>query len=306
MRQSDLFTQGSLVKFTIGKWGARLKTRAIDYGIADTADVQKALSLGVVRLAPAEVFKELNSIEYKAKQDWERSTIRFALFEGTRFCPQAGLDALIDRLDGYAREYMAEAGRLADSYSEIRAEMLPVIEKALAEAAKTPEDAARAFSRIASEYPSAEEVRSKFSMSNYAFTLSTPDNPTTALLRKEAVNMSEVIDGMMKDLYEKVKTQLDRVLKQVSTGGKLQERTIEDVNAILLQLTELNFVGDETLTKQINALRGYLSRVDRTAVDVGFVKGLQQVGEELEKSMADATKEAEAKLTGLGRRKLAS
>jgi hypothetical protein len=152
------------------------------------------------------------------------------------------------------------------------------------------------------EYPSASAVRGKFKMKLPAPKVfkSSPN------LGDETEDVREVLNEMLEELYKELREQLTAIINQASKGGSLQERTIESMRGILDRVTDLNFVGDVTLTRQVDSIRRYLLNVNRKAVEEGFIDGLTKAREELSVSVEEATKEAEAKLTGLGRRKLSA
>ena len=191
-------------------------------------------------------------------------------------------------------------------YDTIRSEMLPVIEKALKDAAKNPLAAERAFVRIQGEYPSSEEVRSKFrlSWSMYAVQGASTASVKDAV-KEEGNNVKSIVEDMIVQLRQEAVEKVKQILRLTDKGGKLRKDTLESAMAMVDRLEALNVMGDGVLAQQISALRSSLTSVGEEVPGKEFSKGLKDIEQELTSSVEEAVKEAEKNLCGLGRRKLA-
>lgn len=303
---NDLFMKGSVVDLTTSLWRARIKVKAQDLGIPDSEEVAQALSLGQHRLAPADAFEEIMEPARKAARAIDYYSLPFGLIPGARFVPDGNMPALLTRLREYKSQFNVAVEAFIDSYDEIKGEQLPVIEQALIDAAKTPADAARAFDRVQSEYPDKHEVQAKFNLRWSVYSISTTKSRAAAdALAGETDEVKDVIREMVSQLRGEMTAKLSKILELANKGGKVNKRTLESCMELLDRIENLNILGDEVLAAQVAALRNYLTDVDRTKVDAGFITGLNDIQQTLETSIEDAIAAAESNLTGVGRRKMA-
>lgn len=308
---NDLFTQGTLIDFSIHLWRARIRLTAEDLGIDSTEDVQKAISFGCHRLAPASAFETINAIIHAWERDIFDHSLAFPILEGVRYVPDDQVKVLQTKLDMHLRDFEIEVAAFLETYEAMIQEQLPVIEKALAGAAKTPESAAAALSRIISEYPSRQRVAEKFGLEWNFFTISVPASKAAAQTAKSAVpQIQKVVSGMV----EQLRTELaGKVANLISLAKKSQDGTAQTKDGfgkrskqsaldVLMKVDRLNFLDDATLREQTKILRSLLE-TDQSELN-GVVRDLNRVQNALESDIATASAFAEKRLTGLGNRKL--
>lgn len=308
---NDLFTQGTLIDFSIHLWRARIQLKAEDLGIDSTTDVQQAISFGCHRLAPASAFEQINSIVRQWQKDIEEHSLAFPILEGVRYVPDDQVKILQRKLDMHLRSFDLEVAEFIEQYDRMMQEQLPVIEAALNDAAKTPEAAAKALSRIISEYPSSQKVAEKFGLEWNFFTISVPASKEAARTAKSAVpQIQKVVSSMVEQLRKELS---DKVANLLSLAKKSQEATKiskdgfgqkskDSALAVLAKVDRLNFLDDATLKEQTRILRSLLEADQMEFSNV--VRDLNNVQSALETDVAQAAADAEKRLTGLGNRKI--
>lgn len=303
---NDLFMSGSIVDLTTSIWRARIGLKAVDLGIEYSEDVQKALSLGSHRLAPAKAFERIMEPSRAAARAIDYYSLNFGLIRGARYVPDANLPKLLEQLRKYKQDFAAAVDDFVAGYDDMKATMLPIIEKAMIDAAKHPDAAARAFERVQAEYPSAEAVRGKFKLAWSIYAVQGAKSKVAAeAAADETDTIKDVVRDMVTQLRGDMQEKLADVLDLINKGGKLQERSIESALAVLDRVDSLNILGDEVLSDQVGALRSALQTVDRgKRVSDDFVVSLEGIKKTLEASVEEAVAAAEQNLTGLGRRKI--
>jgi hypothetical protein len=310
---NDLFAEGTLVDFSTHLWRARIRLKAEDLGIDATDDVQKALSFGCHRLAPASAFKDINSIVNQWQSEIEQHSLVFPLLEGVRYVPDSQVDELQTKLARHKRTFDLAVNEFLENYEEMAQEQLPIIEQALQDAAKTPEAAAQAYSRVVSEYPSREKVAEKFGLEWNFFTIQIPASKAAAKTAKAAApQISKVVNGMIEQLRKELAEKVENLLtlaKGQQEGTSRQKsgfakKSRESALAVLAKVDRLNFLNDSVLKEQTRILRDLLDS-DISEID-SVMRDLSAAKVALESDLQEAAKNAEKRLTGLGTRKIQS
>ena len=80
-----LFLNGSVLDLDIGLWSAKTKILPSDFGISDSDEVKRALSLGTHRLFPKESFEEILSVVRDAKTATQYHSLPFPFVRGCGF-----------------------------------------------------------------------------------------------------------------------------------------------------------------------------------------------------------------------------
>jgi len=308
---NDLFTAGTLIDYSVHLWRARIQLKAEDLGVAKTEEVQKALSFGCHRLAPAESFEVINSIVRSFQKDIEEYSLAFPLLQGVRFVPDEQVKALQKKMDLRLREFNYAVNDFLEDYDINMQKMLIVIEQALNEAAKSPQAAATALSRVISEYPSKQEVAKKFGLEWKLFSISMPMSKSAA--QSAAMAMPQVtkavtsmVEQLRSELAEKVGGLITLVQKvkegKSRTKDGFDAKSKESALSVLAKVDRLNFFGDRILAEQTSVIRRMLESDDCNPDRIA--KDLNHVRSNLEGDIQAASAEAERKLTGIGRRKL--
>jgi hypothetical protein len=304
----DLFLSGSVVGLSTSVWGARLKLKPKDFGIEDSASVEQALSIGSTRLAPAESFREINEIVHLAKKAVDHYGLTFAFIFGTRYVPAHNLEKLTNRLTELRVSFNIAVDAFVANYQQTKDAMMPVVEQALRDAARTEEAVAEAIARIRQEYPTAEEVMSKFGLTWSVYAIKGPKQAGAAdTAAAEAEAVKAVIGSMVGQLRADVTTKLQDVLALVQRGGVLRGASLVVALDVLDRVDEVNVLGDAELTRQVRQLRAILRGIETgKRVPDSTVAGIADIKLALEVGMADAVMAAELKLTAPGRRRMAA
>lgn len=307
---NDLFTQGTLIDYSTHLWRARIRLKPEDLGIDPTDDVQRALSFGCHRLAPASAFADINAVVNGYTSDIMEHSLNFPLLQGVRYVPDSEITELQRKLDKRSFEFGIAVDAFLAQYDNMMAEMLPIIEKALQEAAKTPDAASAAMSRVVTEYPSRDKVTQKFGLEWNFFTIAIPDSKEAAVSAKNSIpQVQKAITGMVEQLRNEL---LEKVSGLFSLAKKVKDGTSRSKDGfastskksaldVLAKVDRLNILGDTVLKEQVQVLRSLLDSEDMSAV----MQDLSKVKVNLESDVAEASKAAEKKLTGLGNRKIA-
>lgn len=303
----DIFVMGSVVDTKISVWSARMKLKAEDLGLEGDDDVRQALSLGCHRLVQHERLKPITEIAQAVEATVDANSLRFPMIQGSKFVPSESMRSLTRKLEEYKSEFDRRVGEFLADYEIAKAEMLPVIQAALLKAAKDPESAERAYSRVVSEYPTREEVRGKFGISWSVYALTAPKTNAAANVAGEVANgVSQVVGSFITQLRSDVAERLQEVQQLAVQGqGKLNKKTIDHTLEVLDRADSLNIMQDYQLTSQIRAVRSLLVNLDRSNVERGFTEQITQASQALQQDIAAAQKTAEDRLTGLGQRKIA-
>lgn len=302
---NQLFSTGSIVSLKVGKWRAQVKLTARDLGLEASKDVQKALTLGRCRLAPAKAFNNINNAHRKASQLVDLNSMNFSGIPGARYVPEKKVEPLLLGLVDAKKEFDQAVEEFMGFYMTNKLEMLPVIERAIKDAAQDSDSATRAFLRLKSEFPTEDEVRSLFDLDWNVYALQSPKNQNTAeAISQESDKVKGVVAEMVKQARDEVTEKLKQILEIVNKGGSLKSTSVESAIGLLDRIESLNIMGDKVLSDQISALKGFLSGVEKGKTPEGFTLGLNEIQATLEKSVDQAIIDAEKKLTGLGNRKL--
>lgn len=302
-----LFENGSIVDLNTSIWAARTAIKLSDLGIQDSEDVQKVLSLGCHRLAPKKSFEKVREAAAAAKRSIENHSINFSMIRGARYVPDKAIPKLLEELKTHGAAFSAARAEFLASYEQIKAEQMPVIQRALQNASPTPEIAQNAYLRVCSEYPSIEDVTARFDLtwSVYAIQGAKSKDAMDAI-KTETDSVKDVVKDMIAQLRNELRDKLSDLLALTERGGTLKKVSLEAANTLLDRLDSMNILGDKVLADQVKAMRTAIATVNRDEVSQGFKDGLSGIKKELESSIEQAVAEAEATLTSVGKRKMVS
>ena len=302
---NSLFAVGSIVDLHTSIWGARMRIKPQDLGIEPSEEVNKVFSLGQHRLAPSDAFERIRTPVNQAKNAIDAYSMNFGMIRGARYVPEAHIEKLMGRLVIYQQAFNAAVDEFMENYQAMRDEQMPVILKALQDATQDEALARSAFARIEAEYPNAATVRAKFGLTWNVYAVQGSRSKAAAeMIAGETAQVKSIIGEMIGDLRSELSKKVSGLLEITKKGGKLTDNSIGSAMSLLTKLESMNVLGDHVLADQITSLRSALSAVDKSEVGEEFTVGLNQVKEELSQSVEQAIKDAEANLTGLGRRKL--
>lgn len=297
-----LFEQGSVIDLTVSTWAARARLTAEDLGFEPTSEVKKALSLGCHRLAPSEAFVEVNKAITDAEDAIWKCSVPFPLIRGARFVPNKKQDELATQLTSAQRRFTAAVEAFGIGYEEMQLKHRPVMETAMAEAAKTPEAAKEAVKRLAGIYPSTLEVKKRFRMTWTAYNLTAPKSSVLSEGADEVQSIAaSFVEGLRTEVKEKLVT-LIKLAQDAGDTGKLNQRSLNSAIEVLDRVAEMNeFIGDSVLGRSVELLKKLLT-MGKESNPLTLARELDEVGKAIEVSTENAIAEAEAKLTGKGRR----
>lgn len=302
---NQLFANGSIVDLNTSIWTAKTKIKPEDLGIEDTREVQEALALGQHRLAPKYCFEAIREASRGAARAIDNYSLNFAMIKGARYVPDANIETLMNQLIALKLDFTSAVEEFLNKYDEMKAVQLPIIREALKKAAKTELIGAVAYQRIEEEYPSADQVRNKFSLKWSVYAVQgAKSQAALAAITQETHEVRSVVSSMVGQLRKELTDKVTSVLTITNKVGKLTNRSIESAMSVLDKVESLNILEDEVLANQVTRLRETLTSVDPEEESVGLSAELEGIKNELESSAEQAVIDAEAALTGLGRRKL--
>ena len=301
LRYEDIFSVGALVALHVGQWRARKRVRFDDLGI-DKREAAPGLGLGAYKLVDFEEFDELNKIAGNARRLLNERSVTWALQTGTRFVPAADLVDVLAALSDLTARYATAADEFVTRYAAMVDSQLPVIDAAIRAASKDRESADQAIERVRSYYPSAREVRECFAITVSTCEISPPRNISEDLAA-EGQSVRLVVREMIEELREQLGKRIAAIVAAIERGGKVPKIMFAPTRELLDRLSGLNVARDATLERQISDLRRLLASWE-VGGDVEL-PSLANIAATLEMSAEAAVADAEAKLGGVGRRKLA-
>jgi hypothetical protein len=309
---NDLFVHGTLIKYSTHLWRARIQLKPEDLGIEVTNDVAKALSFGVYRLAPSSAFETINAVVHRWEKDIKEYSLEFPLLEGVRYVPDDQVQELKRKLDLHLRDFNNETKEFLQQYERMLREQIVVLDKAIFDVTKSREMTESAISRITLAYPSQSQIESKFGLEWDFFTIAVPASKNAATTAKNAVpQIKKVVTSMVEQLRSELATKVSDLLelargnrdgKGRATRAGFGESTKKSTLAVLEKMERLNFLNDEVISEQTRLVRNLLEQ-DISEFDA-VISGLDKAKSELAHSIAEAAKEAEDKLSGLGNRRI--
>lgn len=301
----DLFVSGAIVDMTVNLWRAQIGIEAKDLAIENSEEVAKALSLGRYRLAPAKAFEEIKEAARSARRSWDYHSLNFGLIPGARYVPDSTMPKLLGELRAHKERFDDAVGRFMKGYEAMKAEQLPVLEKAIRDASRSPEAAEEAIRRLEYEYPTPESVRAKFNLRWSIYAIQGARSKAAAeAADDETETIKDVVRGMVTQLRDDMTEKLGAILAIVNRGGVLQEQSIRSATEVLDRVDALNVLGDEVLAEQSLRLRKLLDTVEPgKRIGDAVLGNLEGVRTALDRSLRDAVKEAERNLMGVGQRK---
>lgn len=302
-----LFANGSIIDLETKKWGANTKLKPSDLGVDDTEAVKQALSLGRVRLMPANSFRAVNQAIRDAKNAIEDASINFGMIRGARYIPDKNMETLRPKLIAAKNDFFEAIDQFCNTYQAQREKQLPIIRQALESSGASKDTISNAFKRVNAAYPTVTEVRAKFLLTWDVYTIQgAKSRAALAAVTEETGRIQSVVSGMVNELRTEVQKTVAQLLKAAAKGGKLRKNTLESSYKMIERLETLNVLGDTVLAQQLQGLKATFAQMDKNQMDDIFIAGLEEVKTELEESGEAAIREVEANLTGVGRRKFAS
>ena len=306
--ENNIYRDGVLVDVNVSFWSGAKALNPEDMGLEkkDVADVYK---LGQKHLLPTEVIHGFRLVEGRARRVVEESSFPFPI-GNARFIPRKKFSKVLQELKGYQDEYNKLVDNLIDKYDEYRAQMVPVYRQAAETAflAQTPagvqefslegreqaqsEFVDRFLARVAGLYPTAESLRSRFSLDWDVYEIATPrmrkgDSETIADSEDKAQaasadyreQMHRKLGGFIEDVVASLRKETleicTRIAMNIKDGKVVKDRTIDSLKGFIDKFSELNFVGDQKVEGQLEALRKEFLNA-HTAEDISDQPDLQE------------------------------
>lgn len=304
-----LFMRGSVLDLDVSSWNPKTKIRPADLGIEDTDAVHAALSLGSHRLIPQKAFEKINDVVRAAKRSVDYYSLNFQFVRGARYVPENRMAPLREKLEAHRLNFVDAVEDFVSKYDAEKEAMLPIIGKALKDAARNDMAAVMAMDRLKQEYPLAIEVRNKFSLRWNIYSISAPKTTAAAeAAAQETETVRGIVRGMVEQLREEFSGKVGAVLSAVARGGKIPGPTIDSAREVIARLEDTNVFGDETLASQLSKFKGILDKAEQDGAYMvrGAEVDLDAIKKDIDRSADEAVADAERALTGLGRRKVAA
>jgi hypothetical protein len=282
----NIFKDGVLVDVTVSFWSGSKALTADDLGLKE-ADVAEAFKLGKKMLVPAEVIRQFRAIESRARFAVEKGSFKFPI-GNARFIPKKKFPAVLKKLKKCQFEYIQLTEQLVVNYEGYREEMIPIYQEAAETAYIKSQPAQKEFNiddeedekghfinnflmRISAFYPTAESLRSRFSLTWDVYEIALPrmkkadPQVVSDIQEKKDIAMDEYRDqahekigAFLDDVVKTMRTETlevcNRVMERIQKGSVIKGRTLSSLKDFIENFKELNFVGDEVIEDQLASL----------------------------------------------------
>lgn len=300
----DLFSQGTLIDLDVGIWAGLARIVPQDLGIPKTEAVSRALTFGHERLVSKSYLQPLRDCEQAARNAVDNVSIAFPLIKGSRYVPRKNRERLEAELQKIRLRFQAAVTTFLAGYAQHKTEQADALRKALVTVAKNGEYVEPAMHRLAEKYPTPTALGQLMYMHWRYLAISAPKDGETAGDEVNAVH--EAITDIVGGLRKEVQTKLDDVLALVAKGGKITAKTFNAAKRTLDRIAGLNVFGDEKLAEAVEKFRKVIDAAAGAKGTAGEIlaHGLDPIKAEVAKDLDAAVKNAAARLTGAGTRKL--
>ena len=288
--KESIFVKGVLFDIDIGYWRGFSKLEARDLDKEDS-EIPIIFRLGHKRLLNDEAFKDLATIEVRARNSVERFSFPF-LTSRVRFIPYTTLNDLITTVTEF-QDLFYKATDIFLFDFELNKENF------IKEYPKLDE-------KLRYKYPDILNLRPKFFFTWSLFEMSIPKNIKEQLINKDqAENLSQLYFNNQSQIYK----QLDSWIEKVAQGmkaqiidscnymsgiikeqGQLRPQTLKKVKENLELLRNMNFLDDSQVNNAIDVLNNSLpANIDRDTPSV--LKQFQGVMNNLRSDLSTTSKE---------------
>jgi hypothetical protein len=265
----------------------------------DTPEVRKALNMAHVRLVEKEAIDDIRRTVQEARTFIDSNSIPFPLVAGAKFIPASRRPDVEAKLTELKSVFKASVVLFIIDYEKHRAEMEPIIEKALKEAAKG-EDYEKGLKRVLSLYPPQHAIRHKFHFDWVAMAVSAPlDGAVSDEVEKASGQVSDAVRSMVGSLRDRVTEKLGEIIDLIVRGGKFTAKTVNAAKRAIQNARRLNILNDSTLENALKQFEGVLVAYDGKSEDPS---NFEAIRENLQKDYDKAVEEATERLMSLGER----
>jgi hypothetical protein len=247
------YKDGVLMTLTVTKWGGAKKLEPQDLGL-NADEVPDFMRLGKKLLIPKEEREAFVQTENNARNALERASFPFPV-GGARFLPNKVLMKVLQELEEYKWVYMDLAASFKDRYHLIREDML----------AKYPEHR----EKLEPFYPPVHLLEKRFSFEWAIFVIEDATyeakngEEVAAAYEKFKINLEEQFDKFLSDVVIDLRFQVQetclKIVDRVKAGEIINAHSIGAVHRMIEKFKTLNFIGDQTIEKKLEELRGQLN-----------------------------------------------
>lgn len=296
----QLFLQGSLFDFSAGFWSGQVRLKPKDLGIPNTHAVKEALNMAHIRLVKKDHIDDLRKIVQEARGLIEKNSIPFTLVKGAAYIPISRRVELEARLEQLKIEFNASVAIFVLEYEGLRAEMEPIIRKAIADA--TIGDSIVGAERVLGMYPPKEVISHKFHFSWFSFAMSAPlDGAIAGEIEKSAGQVTDAVKSMVSSLRDKVIKKISEIIDLIVRGGKYSSKTINSARRAIQNARKLNILNDTTLERTLGQFESVLVSYNG---DNENPESFELIRDRLKTNLDKAVEEATDRLMSLGKRKV--
>ena len=283
-----IYRDGILLDLGISFWSCSKMLINDDFGM-DKSKISVNYKLGKKLLIPEEIIREFRLIESRARRLVEENSFQFPI-GNARFIPKKKFAKILDQLKIYQAEYNALTEKLIENYDKYRSEMIPIYRQAAevaflnqaptgiqefsieAHELEKTRYVEEFLNRIASYYPPAESLRSRFSLTWDVYEIALPrmrkgdaedmvDHENKRQIADEEyrvqthAKIGAFIDDVVKTLRSETVELCNRVVSNITEGKVVKGRTLNSIRDFIDKFSELNFVGDVRIEEELAGLR---------------------------------------------------
>lgn len=275
MAFKNVFTHGNLVDINVRFWMGRIHWSPEDIGISDK-HISGVFDLGKKKLIPAAVVAKFRSLDYKIRTALEKYSFPFD-FGAAKFVPKKIFLKFAEEADQTINEFNKQVEAFVRNYPRYKLIMRKDYVKAAHEAYKIAQSVDRLdmdedryvekyLQRIDKLYPSAEEVRKKYSMEYIVYRMELPDiskatyedvsEENDKLRLFEAAYRRDLerktynfVDTVITTLRQKLARSFNSAAKQVRDGKYVSIPTMNRIRKSIRNFEDMDIVGDDRFRK---------------------------------------------------------
>ena len=321
---TSIFIDGVLMQIHVSFWSGAKILRPEDLGLK-SEQVATAYKLGRKMLVPEEVIRNFRRIEGQARRIVEENSQNFP-FGSANFVTRKSFPKIVQKLDMLKTEYLSLVDDLVAKYDQYRQEILPVYEEAADSAfmTSTPEmmvggldtydrEADRVafkaafLARLNSYYPPVETLRARFSLvwdiyeiaapqlreTDEASVIETEEERAKSVVAARA-HMQNKIESFVTDVVKVLRVETTEVCSRIATaikeGKVIRSTTVNSLKAFIERFKDMNFVGDQTIEAQLDAIQKELLDTHESTAFLDNVELKEELGRRLATVVEDAGK----------------
>ncbi len=256
MLLDKLFEKGFIVKLHIGMPHFRKKLTAKDLGKTNKELPDEIIIKGQKRLIKKSDLDPFTSIEGQARDVVDKYSTE-SWMKGFKFVSASAEKAVLDELEPLKKEYAAKAKAFIETYPKLREQML--------------KDYPEWASKLSPFYPPAKEVEKKFKFEVHGL----GEDYQVTIVRREASVLGEAkvalkqnlmnklngfLESAVKDTRAQFVEQLSAMKDKLMEGGKIHEKSIKKLHAMIDVAKKKDFCGDEDFLEQLEEFKQKFSK----------------------------------------------